>query len=91
MRKRGSPVSAESCADGFISKFKNTDRRDGGEGRATCTLTGTCDDTHVHAHRRRHDSCTLTTCNQLAFNPFLQPVSFKAAVAQSAAMDDSFQ
>lgn len=28
--RRGSPMSPESSADGFISKFKNTDRRDGG-------------------------------------------------------------
>lgn len=41
MRRRGSPVSPESSADGFISKFKNTDRRDGGERRSAHTLTGT--------------------------------------------------
>lgn len=44
--RRGSLVSPESSADGFISKFKNTDRRDGGER----TLTGTC---NVLVHRVR--------------------------------------
>lgn len=40
--RRGSVVSPGSSADGFIGVFKNTDRRDGGEGRCACTLTGTC-------------------------------------------------
>ena len=29
-----------------------------------------CTDMYVHAHRQKHDSHTLTTCNQLAFNLF---------------------
>lgn len=49
--RRGSPVSPESSADGFISKFKNTDRRDGGEGRGARTLTGTCN-VLVHTYAR---------------------------------------
>lgn len=41
MRRRGSLVSPESSADGFISKFKNTDRRDGGDAYTAYTLTET--------------------------------------------------
>lgn len=44
--RRGSSVSPESSADGFISTFKNTDRRDGG--RDARTLTATC---NVLVHR----------------------------------------
>ncbi len=40
---RGSAVSPESSADGFISKFKNTDKRDGGGRHEAHTLTGTHD------------------------------------------------
>lgn len=42
----GGRVSQESSADGFISKFKNTDRRD--EGGGACSLTGAC---NVSVHR----------------------------------------
>lgn len=44
----GSLVSLESSADGFIAKFKNTDRRARGESHSMRTLTGTC---NVLAHR----------------------------------------
>lgn len=46
--RRGSAVSPESSADGFISKFKNTDRRDGSKSCGARTLTGTC---YVRVHR----------------------------------------
>ena len=78
--RRGSPVSPESSADGFISTFKNTDRRDGGGGGETHAhsqplVMSLCTDKHGDVHRQRHDSCTLTTCNQLAFN-LLSAASF---------------
>lgn len=50
MRRRGSLVSPESSADGFISKFKNTDRRDGGERDAAARIHSIHS---IHTHRRR--------------------------------------
>lgn len=40
--RRGSPVSPESGADGFISKFKNTDREGWGGERHSAR--------HAHSH-----------------------------------------
>lgn len=46
--RRGSGVSPESSADGFISKFKNTDRRD-----AVHALVMSLCTEYVHTHTRR--------------------------------------
>lgn len=42
--------------------------RDAAHAHSQALVMSLCTDTHGHAHRRRHDVYTLTTCNQLAFN-----------------------